>query len=214
MAEGCCGAPRFDGRSVSYRRVLGVVIALNAAMFLIEIAAGHVARSQALQADALDFFADAATYGLTLWAVGRSARVRARAALIKGASLGLMALWVVGSTLWRTLEGGTPEPLTMTAVGLVALAVNVGAALLLFRFRDGDANVRSVWLCSRNDAIGNVAVVAAAAGVSASASSWPDLLVAFGMASLFLHSSIRIVRQARGELGVEAGIDSAAIAAE
>lgn len=201
MADGCCScAATFDGRSVAYRRVLWMVIALNAAMFMVEVAAGYLARSQALQADALDFLGDAATYALTLLVIGRPAAWRANAALFKGVSLGALALWVVGSTLWRVVQGGAPEPMTMSAVGALALAVNVSAALLLFRFRDGDANVRSVWLCSRNDAIGNVAVMLAAAGVWASGSSWPDLVVAFAMSALFLHSATRIVRQASGEL--------------
>jgi cation diffusion facilitator family transporter len=201
MADGCCSrVATFDGRSVAYRRVLWCVIALNATMFMIEVGAGYLARSQALQADALDFLADAATYALTLLVIGRSSTWRANAALFKGVSLGALALWVAGSTLWRAVQGGSPVPVTMSAVGALALAVNVGAALLLFRFRDGDANVRSVWLCSRNDAIGNVAVVLAAAAVWATGASWPDLVVAFAMSALFLHSATRIVRQASGEL--------------
>ena len=201
MADGCCScAPTFDGSSVAYRRVLWIVIALNAAMFMVEVAAGYLARSQALQADALDFLGDAATYALTLLVIGRPAAWRSNAALFKGVSLGALALWVAGSTLWRVIMGGVPDAVTMSAVGALALAVNVGAALLLFRFRNGDANVRSAWLCSRNDAIGNVAVMLAAAGVWASGSSWPDLVVAFAMSALFLHSATRIVRQASGEL--------------
>jgi cation diffusion facilitator family transporter len=201
MAEGCCGcAATFDGRSVAYRRVLWVIIASNAAMFVVEVTAGYLARSQALQADALDFLADAATYALSLLVIGRPAAWRSNAALFKGLSLGALALWVAGSTLWRVVQGGAPEPMTMSSVGGLALAVNVSAALLLYRFRDGDANVRSVWLCSRNDAIGNIAVVFAAAGVWASGGAWPDLVVALAMSALFLHSATRIVRQAAGEL--------------
>ena len=129
MADGCCScAATFDGRSVAYRRVLWMVIALNAAMFMVEIAAGYLARSQALQADALDFLGDAATYALTLLVIGRPAAWRANAALFKGVSLGALALWVVGSTLWRVVQGGAPEPMTMSAVGALALAVNVSAA--------------------------------------------------------------------------------------
>jgi Co/Zn/Cd efflux system component len=201
MADGCCScAATFDGSSVAYRRVLWIVIASNAAMFVVEVAAGYLARSQALQADALDFLGDAATYMLTMLVIGRPAVWRANAAVFKSVSLGALALWVAGSTLWRVFQGGAPEPVTMSAIGALALVVNVTAALLLFRFRDGDANVRSVWLCSRNDAIGNIAVVLAAAGVWATASSWPDLVVAFAIAALFLHSATRIIRQAIGEL--------------
>ena len=201
MSDGCCRADAaFDGSSTPYRRVLWVIIALNAAMFVVEVAAGYLARSQALQADALDFLGDAATSALTLLVIGRPPAWRANAALFKGLSLGVLALWVGGSTLWRAIEGGAPEPMTMSAVGGLALCVNVGAALLLYRFRDGEANVRSVWLCSRNDAIGNIAVLFAAAGIWASGSSWPDLVVAMAMSTLFLHSSARIVGQARSEL--------------
>jgi Co/Zn/Cd efflux system component len=201
MADGCCScaAATFDGRSVAYRRVLWIVIGLNAAMFVVEVGAGYLARSQALQADALDFLGDAATYALTLLVIGRPAAWQANAALFKGASLGVLALWIAGSTFWRAIQGGAPEPVTMSAVGALALTINVTAALMLFRFRDGEANVRSVWLCSRNDAIGNVAVMLAAAGVWASDTAWPDLVVAAFMASLFLHSASRIVSQAIAE---------------
>ena len=154
----------------------------------------------ALQADALDFLGDAATYGLSLLVIGRPAAWRANAALFKGLSLGVLALWVGGSTLWRAILGGAPEPITMSAVGALALCVNVGAAMLLYRFRDGEANVRSMWLCSRNDAIGNIAVVFAAVVVWASGAAWPDLVVALAMSALFLQTSVRIVAQARGEL--------------
>lgn len=169
-------------------------------MFVVEMLAGHLAGSRALQADALDFLGDSLTYGLTLWAVGRSARTRARAALVKGASLSLMGLWVLASTLWSVFVLGMPRAELMGGVGLLALAANLGSVLLLMRWRDGDANVRSVWLCSRNDAIGNVAVIGAALMVAATGSAWPDLVVAAAMAALFLHSSTRILLQARGEL--------------
>ena len=154
----------------------------------------------ALQADAMDFAADAATYGLTLAMIGRAATWRASAALFKGASLVLMGGTVLGATIWRVFVTGTPEPLTMGVVGFAALAVNVASALLLYRFRDGDANVRSVWLCSRNDAIGNVAVMLAALGVFGTGTAWPDLGVAALMAGLFLWSASQILRQAIGEL--------------
>lgn len=169
-------------------------------MFLVETLAGHLAGSRALQADALDFLGDSLTYGLTLWAIGRSDTTRAAAALIKGASLSLMGLWVLGSTLWSVFVLGTPRAELMGGVGFLALAANLGSVLLLLRWREGDANVRSVWLCSRNDAIGNLAVIAAALAVAATGSAWPDLLVAAAMAALFLHGSMRILRQARREL--------------
>lgn len=192
-------APAFAGASPAYRRALVAVIAINAAMFAIEAAAGVTAGSMALQADALDFLADSATYGLSLWVIARPARWRANAALVKGLSLAALGLWVLGATIWRVFVAGVPEPVVMGAVGILALAANIASVLLLVRFRDGDANVRSVWLCSRNDAIGNVAVVLAASGVFATDAAWPDLLVAGAMASLFLVSSVRIVRQSLGE---------------
>lgn len=190
----------FDGTGRAYRRALLAVIAINAAMFVIEVAAGGLAGSQALLADALDFAGDAATYGVTLWVIGRPLRTRATAALLKGLSLALMAAWVLGSTAWQVLVLGLPRAEVMGAVGLLAFAANLASVLVLVRWKDGDANVRSVWLCSRNDAIGNLAVIAAAGGVWATASAWPDLVVAAAMAGLFLTSSIKIVRQAVGEL--------------
>ncbi|MCW5772162.1 MAG: cation transporter [Rhodospirillaceae bacterium] len=189
----------FDGASAQYRRVLMLVIVLNGGMFVAEIVAGALANSMALQADAMDFAADAATYALTLAMIGRAARWRSGAALLKGASLAAMGVYVLGATVWRVFVLGAPEPIVMGAVGAVALAVNVASALLLFRFRDGDANVRSVWLCSRNDAIGNVAVMLAALGVFGTGTAWPDLAVAAIMAGLFLYSSVSILRQALAE---------------
>jgi Co/Zn/Cd efflux system component len=200
MSAPCCHdtAP-FDGASPRYRRVLFLVILLNAGMFLAEIVAGAVAHSMALQADAMDFAADAATYGLTLAVIGRAVRWRAGAALAKGASLAAMGCYVLAATLWHVFVARTPAPMVMGAVGAVALAVNLASALLLFRFRDGDANVRSVWLCSRNDAIGNLAVMLAALGVFGTGTAWPDLVVAGAMASLFLYSAGSILRQATRE---------------
>ncbi len=190
------GASGFDGTDQRYRRILWVVIAINAAMFAIETVAGRLAGSQALQADALDFLGDTLTYGLSLAVIGQSLRVRSSAALLKGASLLLMGLWVFASTLWQVLVFGLPRAEFMGAIGFMALAANLASVLLLARYKDGDANVRSVWLCSRNDAIGNVVVMIAAALVWWLASPWPDLVVAFIMAGLFLHSAQLILRQA------------------
>jgi len=189
----------FSGASADYKRRLWAVIAINAGMFAVEMTAGQFGRSQALQADALDFLADALTYGLSLAVIGMPLRVRATAALLKGLSLSLMGVFVLGSTLWRVFFVGMPEAGIMGVVGFMALAANVISVLLLMNYKDGDANVRSVWLCSRNDAIGNVAVMLAAAAVWATATPWPDLIVAAGMAALFLSSSFQIVRQALGE---------------
>ena len=197
---GCADGVKFDGMSASYRRALWAVIAINAAMFVVEMGAGLFAGSQALKADALDFLGDTLTYGITLLVIGMPLLWRARAALFKGVTLGVMGLWVLGSTAYQALVLGLPRAEVMGVIGLLALAANLTCVGLLLRYRAGDANVRSVWLCSRNDAIGNVAVVLAAGGVWASATVWPDLIVAGIMAILFLWSSTQIVRQALGEL--------------
>jgi Co/Zn/Cd efflux system component len=203
---GCCDHDvRFEGVSAAYKRRLWLVIAINAAMFVVEISAGQAAQSQALKADALDFLGDALTYGLSLAVIGMSVRVRATAALFKGLSLMAMGLWVLGTTLYRVLYIGVPEAEIMGLIGFLALAANVASVLLLVAYKDGDANVRSVWLCSRNDAIGNVAVMLAALGVWGAASGWPDLIVAGIMAGLFVNSSVQIIRQALQERRGAAG---------
>jgi Co/Zn/Cd efflux system component len=189
----------FDGMSETYKRRLWLVIAINAAMFAVEMTAGQLARSQALQADALDFFADAVTYGISLAVIGASLKTRSMAAAAKGVSLFLMGLWVFGSTIWRVFQGGVPEAPVMGVIGFLALAANVASVLLLMSYKDGDANVRSVWLCSRNDAIGNVIVMIAAVGVWGTATAWPDLIVAGIMAGLFLSSSVQILSQSLAE---------------
>jgi Co/Zn/Cd efflux system component len=199
--DGCCptGVPVFDGVNPRYKHILWTVIAINGAMFLGEMAAGQIAGSQALKADALDFLADTVTYGLSLAVIGASLRTRATAALAKGVSLSLMALWVFGSTIYQTLVLGLPKAEVMGVVGVLALAANLASVLLLRPYKDGDANVRSAWLCSRNDAIGNVIVMAAAFGVWGTATAWPDLAVAAVMAGIFLASSVQILRQAWAE---------------
>lgn len=197
---GCCGSEaKFEGLSAEYKKRLWIVIALNAIMFAVEMGAGHLAGSQALQADALDFLGDAMTYGISLAVIGASIKVRTTAALAKGLSLFLMGLWVFGSTVYHVFYVGVPEAEIMGAIGFLALLTNLTSVLLLVSYKDGDANVRSVWLCSRNDAIGNVAVMIAALGVWGTASGWPDLVVAAIMAGLFLSSAFQIVRQAIAE---------------
>ena len=186
----------FDGVDFRYKRILWTVIALNGMMFLGETVAGQLAGSQSLKAEALDFLADTVTYGLSLAVIGASLRTRASAALAKGLSLSLMTLWVFGSTVYQTLILGLPKAEVMGVVGVLALAVNAASVLLLRPYKDGDANVRSVWLCSRNDTIGNVIVMVAAVAVWGTATAWPDLLVAAIMAGIFLTSSVQILRQA------------------
>ncbi|WP_028467399.1 cation transporter [Nisaea sp.] len=201
---GCCGHDHenvvFEGMSAAYRRALWAVILINGVMFVVEMAAGFGAGSMALKADALDFLADTATYALSFYVIGKAARVRASAALFKGFSLALMGLWVFASTAYQVLVVGVPEAVVMSSVGVLAFIANMASVGLLYRFRDGDANVRSVWLCSRNDAIGNVAVVIAAGGVWYTGTGWPDLAVAGVMAGLFCWSSFQIIRQGLGEM--------------
>lgn len=195
-ACGCSGNPKFDGVDPAYKRILWAVIAINAIMFIVEMSAGKLAGSQALQADALDFLGDSLTYGLSLAVIGMSLKARSMAALLKGVSLLLMGLWVFGSTVYQVLILGVPEAQIMGVIGLLALAANLASVFLLMRYKDGDANVRSVWLCSRNDAIGNVAVMVASVAVWFTMSAWPDLIVAAIMAALFLRSAQLILIQA------------------
>lgn len=203
---GCC---HDDGCSVSrvagpggavWRRALWVALIVNAGMFLAEMAAGLAAGSSSLQADALDFLGDAANYATSLSVAGLALAWRARAALLKGLSLGLLGLWVLASTAWHAWAGTLPSAEVMLVVAMLALLANGGVAIMLYRFRGGDANMRSVWICSRNDAIGNVAVLLAAAGVFGSGRGWPDAVVALIMATLSVSGGWQIVRQARAEL--------------
>lgn len=201
MSFQCCAQePEFDGLSSAFKRALWAVIAINGVMFLVEMGAGVVAGSQALKADALDFLGDTATYAISLAVIGMPLIWRSRAALFKGLSLGAMGFGVLGLTAYQLLGPGVPRAEVMGAIALLALVANLTSVLLLLKFRNGDANVRSVWLCSRNDAIGNVAVMAAAGGVWSSQTAWPDLAVAAIMAGLFLWSSVQIVRHARREM--------------
>lgn len=209
---GCKNGLKFDGVSSRYKAILWIVIAINASMFVVEIGASLAADSMSLRADALDFLGDSLTYGLTLLAIGHSLRWRASAAMFKGLTLLLMGLWVLGSTLYRVLILGVPNGMIMGSVAMLAFAANMISVLLLLRYRDGDANVRSVWLCSRNDAIGNLAVMVAAVAVYYTQTQWPDLVVAFFMALLFLHSACLIIRQARSELRADSANRSEEVA--
>lgn len=200
MSAHCGHDVGFDGSDPKFRRALVVVILINFLMFGIEMMAGHVSGSQALIADALDFFADGITYSISLIVIGMALRVRSLAAMAKGISLLLMGLWVMGSTIYTIFYIETPKAEIMGMIGFLALIANVASVLILMRWRDGDANVRSVWLCSRNDAIGNVAVMLAALSVFGTGSGWPDLLVASIMASLFINSSIKIIKQGTAEM--------------
>lgn len=202
--DDCCDFQQDQGvlPGGAYRRVIWIVLILNAAMFLIESLAGLMAGSVSLQADALDFLGDAANYGITLIVLGKSLRWRASAALIKGGSMGMFGIWVFGHTGYHVIYGGVPSAVIMGGVGVLALAINVLCAVLLFAYREGDSNMRSVWLCSRNDALGNLAVILAASSVFATGAGWPDLLVGSIIAALALTASFQILKQAIGELRV------------
>ncbi|CAN5744491.1 cation diffusion facilitator family transporter [soil metagenome] len=203
MPAHCCPpepTPQNKPVDPAYRRILWISLLLNAAMFVVEIVAAEKSESVSLLADAIDFFGDAANYGLSLAVLSMAIASRAKASLLKAASMAGFGVFVLGRAVWSFQAGLVPEAATMGAVAVLALAVNVGVALMLYRYRTGDSNMRSVWLCSRNDALGNIAVGAAALGVAASQRAWPDLAVAVGMAALALSGAWSVWRQARGEL--------------
>ena len=189
-----------DRSDPRYRRALWIVVVLNLGYGVVETAGGWLAGSQALKADALDFLGDGVITWLGLIALAHPPRWRARAALLQGVFLGVLGLSVLGTTVWRLLERATPEPATMGVLGAIGLVVNLAAAAVLIPHRGGDANARAVWLFSRNDALGNLAVVGAAALVALTGTHWPDVVVAFVIAALFLQSSWAIIRRARAEL--------------
>jgi Co/Zn/Cd efflux system component len=188
-----------------YRKVLWIALAVNALMFLVEIAAGVATGSVSLLADAIDFLGDAGNYGLSLAVLAMGTVARGRAAMFKAACMLSFGVLVLGRAAWGACHGVVPEPLTMGLVGALALLANVGVAVILYAYREGDANMRSVWLCTRNDAIGNVAVMLAALGVFGTGTRWPDLLVAAVMAGLALAAGLSVVRQARQELRTVSG---------
>ena len=200
----CCSDANCAGsqpmNSPRWRQALWIALIINAGFFLAEIVAGAAAGSAALQADALDFFGDAANYGISLGVAGMALSWRSRASVAKGGTMIVFALWVLGSTAWHLVHGGLPRAEVMGVVGLLALTANGGVALMLYQFRTGDANMRSVWICSRNDALGNAAVLMAALGVFGTGTNWPDIIVAAIMGGLGLWGGLQIVNQARGEL--------------
>ena len=204
MSAHCCDHSHEHASAAAaspvYRRVLWIALAVNLAMFAVEIGAGVAAGSASLLADSLDFLGDAGNYGISLFVLGMALHWRARAALLKATSMAAFGLWVAGTTIAHALSGTVPEAPIMGLIGALALAANLGVALLLYRWRDGDSNMRSVWICTRNDAIGNVAVLAAALGVFGSGSGWPDYLVAAIMSGLALVGAVQVTRAALAEL--------------
>ncbi|MES2938835.1 MAG: cation transporter [Pseudomonadota bacterium] len=199
MSAHCC-APSKPAVDPRYRKALWIALVVNAAMFGAELLGAVRSGSVSLLADSIDFFGDAANYALSLAVLGMALPVRSKAAVAKAACMGAFGVFVLGRAAWAASTGAVPEPATMGAVGLLALAANVGVALLLYAYRAGDANMRSAWICSRNDAIGNVAVMLAALGVLGTGSAWPDLAVAALMAVLAVWGAATVLRQARGEL--------------
>lgn len=200
----CSSVARPDALdSPKWRRVLWIAFVINAGFFVAEVVAGAAAGSAALQADALDFFGDAANYVISLGVAGMALTWRARAAVAKGGTMLAFALWVLASTAWHAFYGTLPRAEVMGVVGIAALIANGGVALMLCRFRTGDANMRSVWICSRNDAVGNAAVLLAAMGVFGTGTGWPDVAVATIMGALGLWGGWHIVAQARGEIRSE-----------
>jgi cation diffusion facilitator family transporter len=203
MSDACCAPPPIsspESTLATYRRVLWVVLLVNAVMFGIEAVSGLFAQSVALQADALDFLGDAANYGIAIFVLGHSLRWRAGTALLKGVAMAGFGVFVLSLAIYRTFVVGVPNASLMGSVGVLALLANVFCAVLLYRHRAGDSNMRAVWLCSRNDAIGNIAVMAAAAGVFATDTGWPDAAVAAVMATLAFTSSWQVIRHALAEL--------------
>ncbi|MDG9930897.1 MULTISPECIES: cation transporter [unclassified Pseudomonas] len=202
MGAHCCNhdSPEAALRSRRYRRILWVALLVNLAMFVVEIGAGVKAGSVSLLADSLDFLGDSANYGISLWVLGMSLAIRARAAQFKAVTMLLLGLGVLGTALWHWWQGEVPSAPTMGVVGTLALLANLGVAVLLYAYREGDSNMRSVWLCTRNDALGNLAVLGAALGVFGTGSAWPDLIVASIMALLAITAAVQVLRQADGEL--------------
>ncbi len=202
MAKDCCDSGCSTNQLITprYRKILWIALIINLAMFVVEIVSGWNANSVSLLADAIDFFGDAMNYGISLAVLSMSLMWRARAALFKGFTMGAFGIFVLASAVWSYMNGQVPEPYTMGAIGLLALIANVSVAVMLYAYREGDANMRSVWLCSRNDAIGNVAVMIAALGVFGSGSAWPDLLVAAIMAILGLSAAVQVIKKAMSEI--------------
>ena len=201
MSATCCNHT-FDPHrgDPSYRRVLWAVLCINAAMFVVEVVGGLAAGSASLQADALDFLGDAGNYAISLFVVGMALRYRATAALAKGVTMGLFGLWVIATVVWHAARGTLPSAVTMGAVGSAALAANAISFGLLWAYRAGDANMRSAWVCTRNDVLGNLAVLLAAAGVFGTGAGWPDVVVAATMACLALQGAALVIRQSLTEL--------------
>ncbi len=199
-AECCKASNGKHGWDCRYRQILWVILLINAGMFFVEIASGFYSGSQSLLADALDFFGDAANYAISLYVLSKAVNIRAKASLLKGGTMGIFGLWVLGGTIYKAIFAELPKAEIMGAIGFAALFANIICAALLYKYRSGDSNRESVWICSRNDAIANIAVILAAAGVFFTGTKWPDLFVAIIIAGLALSGSWSIIRSAKVEL--------------
>jgi Co/Zn/Cd efflux system component len=199
-SDHCCDHDHSGSADPRFRKILWIALWINAAMFAVEVAGGFVSGSVSLLADAVDFAGDAANYGLSLAVLTMGALWRARGALVKGSSMGIYGVFVLALAAWNVFAGGVPESITMGVIAILALAANITVAMMLYAYRAGDADMRSVWLCSRNDAIGNLAVILAAAGVFGTGAAWPDLLVAAIMGGLAVWSGQSVMRQALKEI--------------
>jgi len=195
-----CSAPEPKSPAPGFRKALWIALWVNLAMFVVEGIASLSSGSVSLMADAIDFFGDSANYVLSLTVLSMGMLWRGRAAMVKGITMAVFGLVVWARAVWVVQAGITPEPLTMGAVGLLALAANMSVAAMLFKFREGDSDMRSVWLCSRNDAISNIAVMVAALGVFGTGTAWPDLIVAAIMGTLAITAGISVVRHARSDI--------------
>lgn len=200
MGAHCCNHDSSPPPDDKYRRILWIALIVNALMFVVEIVFGIASNSVSLLADSIDFLGDAANYGISLWVLALSVQIRAKASLVKAGFMAMFGIGILIHAVWNLITGVLPDAQTMSLIGLLALAANVGVAVLLYAYRNGDSNMRSVWLCSRNDALGNVAVIIAAIGVFGTGTAWPDLIVAVIMASLALSAAWQVTKQARQEL--------------
>lgn len=203
MSKHCCESIKIDqtaSKHNSIKNVLWVALIINAAMFVVEIVAGFYGDSLALKADALDFFSDAGNYAISLFVLTASTHTRAKASIFKAATMILFGLLVIAYAVSSFINGSQPEPTTMGLIAIIALFANIFVAFLLFKYRGEDSNMQSVWLCSRNDAIGNIAVIVAALGVFSFSNNWPDLVVGLIIAALALSSAWQIIKSAKTEL--------------
>lgn len=204
MGANCCNHEPPTKIDQRYRNILWIALVVNFTMFGVELFSGIQAGSASLLADALDFIGDAANYGISLWVLNMTLTTRAKASLLKAVSMGLFGLFVLANAIWHAVTGTLPNATTMSVVGVIALVANISVAVLLYSYRNGDSNMRSVWLCTRNDALGNVAVILAAVAVMGTGTAWPDLIVAIIMGVLALSSSWQVMRHARSELTIDA----------